>query len=236
MIYVTSDIHGRLDRLKKLIKVINLSSGDKLYIIGDLVDRGYAPIETIEFVMSHPLIDVIMGNHDEMMLYALKYNDEVQFERWTRNGYEPTLEGFKKRTIKEQNNILSYLDKLPYFKFIEDKYLLVHAGFEPNRLFEDIKNMSIDKALENQRHKLVWVREDFYLNKALEGIVTIFRHTPVNEIEKSLGIEEKSIKKIWVDNIYKDKIGIDTGNCYDGGRLACLRLDDSKVYYIDDEI
>ncbi|MCR2044014.1 hypothetical protein NSA23_07750 [Anaerosalibacter massiliensis] len=125
---------------------------------------------------------------------------------------------------------------IQYFKFIEDKYLLVHAGFEPNRLFEDVKNMSIDKALENQRHKLVWVREDFYLNKALEGIVTIFGHTPVNEIEKSLGIEEKSIKKICVDNIYKDKIGIDTGNCYAGGRLACLRLDDSKVYYIDDEI
>ena len=51
MKYVTSDIHGRLDRLKKLIDTTQLSQEDMLYIIGDLVDRGDKPIETIEFVI-----------------------------------------------------------------------------------------------------------------------------------------------------------------------------------------
>ena len=73
MKYVTSDIHGRLDRLKKLIDTTQLSQEDMLYIIGDLVDRGDKPIETIEFVMNHPQIEVIIGNHDEMMLHSLNY-------------------------------------------------------------------------------------------------------------------------------------------------------------------
>lgn len=233
MKYVTSDVHGKLDRLKRLIETIELSVEDKLYIIGDLVDRGDNPIETIEFVMNHPQIEVIMGNHDEMMLYSLKYEDEVQIERWGRNGCEPTREGFEKRTLEEQEKILSFIENLPYFKIIDDKYLLVHAGFEPKRLFEEMKKASLEDGLTEQKDRLVWVRDDFIKNKGLDNLITIFGHSPRKYIDKVFEIESKLPYEIWFDDIYNDKIGIDTGNCYEGGRMACLRLDDHKVFYID---
>lgn len=233
MKYVTSDIHGRLDRLKKLIETIELRENDILYIIGDLVDRGEKPIETIEFVMNHPQIEVIMGNHDEMMLYALKYKDEKQIERWGRNGCEPTIEGFSKRTLEEQEKILSYIEGLPYFKIIDNKYLLIHAGFEPSRLFEHMIDKPLKDALIEQKDRLVWVRDDFIKNKALDNLITVFGHSPRIYIDKLFERESKLPYEIWIDNVYNDKIGIDTGNCYEGGRMACLRLDDHEVFYIE---
>lgn len=233
MKYVVSDIHGRLDRLKRLIETIELSCGDTLYIIGDLVDRGDKPIETIEFVMNHPQIEVIMGNHDEMMLYALKYKDEKQIERWGRNGCEPTIEGFNKRTLEEQEKILSYIENLPYFKIIDNKFLLVHAGFEPERLIESLKEKSLEEALVEQRDRLVWVRDDFIKAQGLDNLITIFGHSPRRYIDKVFEAESKIPYEIWFDEVHRDKIGIDTANCYDDGRMACLRLDDYKVFYIE---
>lgn len=233
MIYVTSDIHGRLDRLKRLIEVIKLSEDDKLYIIGDLVDRGSQPIETIKFVKSHPQIEVLMGNHDEMMLHTLKYGDEVQAERWSRNSNEPTLEGFNKLSKDEQDEILDYLEELPYFKIIDNKYLLVHGGFEPDRLNEDMKTMDLEGALINQKERLVWVRDKFLKNKALDDIITIFGHSTRKYINKAFGIESNQPYEVWFDEKFKDKIGIDTANCHDDGRMACLRLDDMEVFYIE---
>lgn len=233
MKYVTSDIHGRLDRLEKLIEKIKLSSEDTLYIIGDLVDRGDKPIEVIEFVMNHPNIEVLMGNHDEMMLHSLKYKDEVQIERWGRNKCEPTIEGFNRRSKEEQEKILNYIESLPYYKIIDNKYILIHAGFERDRLLESMKEKSLEESLDEQKHRLVWVREDFVKNKGLDNLITIFGHTPRPFIDKTLGIQTKSPYEIWFDPIHEDKIGIDTWNCNKKGRMSCLRLDDYKEFYIE---
>lgn len=233
MIYVTSDIHGRLDRLKKLLDLIEFSGEDKLYIIGDLVDRGDQPIEVVEFVMDHPNIEVIMGNHDEMMLHSLKYKDEVQIERWGRNGCQPTIRGFEKRDKKSQEKILSYIESLPYYKILDNKYLLVHAGFEVERLRDRMKSLTLHQALEEQKDRLVWVREDFIEHRALDNLITIFGHTGRPYIDKILGQEAKRPYKIWFDREHGDKIGIDTWNCNEKGRMACLRLDDMKEFYIE---
>lgn len=233
MIYVTSDIHGRLDRLKKLIEKINLSKEDTLYIIGDLVDRGDQPIETIEYVMDHPNIEVLMGNHDEMMLYSLKYKDEVQIERWSRNGCHPTIEGFNKRNEEEKEKILNYIESLPYYKILDNKYLLIHAGFEAERLFENMKDKSLEESIEEQKDRVVWVRELFVEHKALDNLITIFGHTSRPKIDKILGQKTSIPYEIWFDPIHKDKIGIDTWNCNENGRMSCLRLDDFREFYIE---
>lgn len=233
MKYVTSDIHGRLDRLKKLVEKIQLSHEDTLYIIGDLVDRGDESIEVIEFIMDHPNIEVIMGNHDEMMLHSLKYKDDKQIERWGRNGCEPTKKGFEKRSKEQQEKILSYIEQFPYYKIIDDKYLLVHGGFEPNRLMENMKKMTLDEALLEQKDRLVWVRADFIKNKALNGLITVFGHTPRPYIDEIIEEKSQTPYEIWFDKAYEDKIGIDTWNCNEKGRMACLRLEDKKTFYIE---
>jgi len=233
MKYVVSDIHGRLDRFKKLLERINFSEEDILYVLGDLVDRGPEPIEVIRFIKEKKNIISIMGNHDEMMLKSLRDNDEKEITRWRRNGYETTLNGFNKLCEDEKKEILSYLDSLEYFKIIDDKYILVHAGFETNRLIADMLSMSLEEGLLNQKDRLVWVRGDFYKNKGLDEYTVIFGHNPRESIDKNFDIVSEIPYKIWFDEKYKVKICIDTGNCYEGGRMACLRLDDMIEFYIE---
>lgn len=39
MIYVTSDIHGRIRRFHSILDQIDLKDEDSLYILGDVIDR-----------------------------------------------------------------------------------------------------------------------------------------------------------------------------------------------------
>lgn len=45
MIYVMSDIHGCYEEYMKLIKKINPTGDDTIYILGDILDKGPYPIE-----------------------------------------------------------------------------------------------------------------------------------------------------------------------------------------------
>ncbi|WBW99128.1 metallophosphoesterase family protein [Oceanirhabdus sp. W0125-5] len=233
MKYVVSDIHGRLDRLKRLVEVISLKDDDTLYVLGDMVDRGEESIEVIQYIMDKKNIEAIMGNHDRMMLYSLKNMDETEIRRWNRNGNETTLQGFNKLSKKEQGKILSFLESLEYYKIVDEKYFLVHAGIDMVKLKEDINIKSFKEAMNSQEHQLVWVREDFFMNKGFEDYTVVFGHNPRPYLDKKFEKEVKKPYKIWFDKIYKDKICIDTANCYEEGRMACLRLDDMAEFYVD---
>ena len=54
MIYVMSDIHGCYPQWLNMLKLIDFSVEDELYILGDVVDRGQEPV---------PLLLDIMGRH-----------------------------------------------------------------------------------------------------------------------------------------------------------------------------
>lgn len=67
MRYVISDIHGRYDQYLQLLKKINFSLEDDLYILGDVVDRGPEPIKVLQDIMQRPNVIFILGNHELMM-------------------------------------------------------------------------------------------------------------------------------------------------------------------------
>lgn len=48
-----SDIHGALPQFQKLLKKIKFApeKGDELYLLGDYIDWGTYPLETLLFVM-----------------------------------------------------------------------------------------------------------------------------------------------------------------------------------------
>ena len=53
MIYAMSDIHGQYDRFQNLLHQLNLQKEDKLYILGDVVDRGPHPMKILQYMMKH---------------------------------------------------------------------------------------------------------------------------------------------------------------------------------------
>lgn len=72
MIYIMSDIHGQYNRFKNLLHQLNLQNEDKLYILGDVVDRGPHPMKILQYMMKHQNIIHIIGNHEVMALPNLK--------------------------------------------------------------------------------------------------------------------------------------------------------------------
>ena len=64
MVYIISDIHGRKDRFDDILKQINLTKNDTLYILGDVVDRNPDGIALLKYTMSKPNVKILIGNHE----------------------------------------------------------------------------------------------------------------------------------------------------------------------------
>lgn len=71
MTYAMSDIHGCWREYREALEKIAFSDADRLYIIGDIVDRGPDVSSVLEDVMSRDNVHVLAGNHEYMGLRVL---------------------------------------------------------------------------------------------------------------------------------------------------------------------
>ncbi|MCH7742666.1 MAG: symmetrical bis(5'-nucleosyl)-tetraphosphatase [Proteobacteria bacterium] len=63
--YVLGDIQGCFNELERLLNIVDYdASVDRLWFVGDLVNRGTKNLETLEFIMSQDQAVVVLGNHD----------------------------------------------------------------------------------------------------------------------------------------------------------------------------
>lgn len=215
MVYITSDIHGRKDRLDDILRQIKLTNKDTLYILGDVIDRNSDGIAILKYLMDKPNIKMLLGNHEYMMLNALQNEDDIPL--WYRNGGRTTHNRWKKYRIDIREKILDYLNALPILLELElngKRYRLVH-GKSPSK--QKLESLSIKEL----KKEILWDRVRDY-DTVPEDIIVIFGHTP------TFYYQDCTPAQIW----YKDNlVGIDCGAAYLDGRLACLRLDDMKEFY-----
>lgn len=121
----------------------------------------------------------------------------------------------------------SFENKMKEIVVNDKPFLLVHGGFTENEndcldIREEFYSKPVDKEL---LEKLGYSRE----------CIVIFGHTTTRDINIRLNHKYVAPHKIWYDERYEDKIGIDCAASYPNGQLACLRLDDMKEFYIKNE-
>lgn len=229
-IYVMSDIHGNYKAFIEMLDLIDLKDNDTLYILGDVIDRGKDGIEILEFIRGCKNIVLLMGNHEEMMYDAMINKDTNidMFIHWAyKNGGIPTYQALMNLSQQERYAILNYVHNLDKYKIIEVngvKYLLVHAGLLL------LYNFTLEELLKMQGDNLLWIRGKFLKSKVKTDYKIVFGHTPVTSMTDYIQADDR-IKNnlIWIN---ENKIGIDCGCGFDK-KLACLRLNDMKEYYID---
>lgn len=223
--YVMSDIHGQYDWFIKMLKKINFSKKDNLYILGDIMDRGPKNLEMFNKVKNTPNIHLIMGNHEEMALQYYKHKNFYNRRLWFKNGGDKTFSQFFENE-KSETEIIDYLSQLPYQKEIKVNgvnYILTHS--DPFTDYED---------------EMIWNRLcifDDYSNSVKANTIYLTGHTPIPSIYGNKA-EEK---------IYKSKDGnvwfIDYGCAFASlnfddykamASLGCIRLDDGKLFITDD--
>ena len=240
MIYVLSDIHGQRRRFESILKQINLQPEDTLYVLGDVIDRNPDGIKILRQIMAMPNAKMLLGNHELMMLDALyfvvpdriAYPDEYldrALRIWYNNGGGVTHNYLKRIKISVRQEIFDFLADLPlnYNVTVNGQdYILAHAA--PAFLYYDHPGKYRD-----ERDYAVWKRFDYNFPK-LENATVIFGHTTTNCFQTCNPME------LWYGNGW---IGIDCGSSYPEkgdewsgyyGRLACLRLDDMKVFYSEE--
>lgn len=218
--YVTSDIHGCFNEFKLMLESINFSKEDKLYILGDVLDRGPNPLDTIDFIRQHDNIILIKGNHEEFYTY---YYENKNYRSWHKNGGYTTLQQLEEKSEEYKKELYEYIKSLPIMKVV-DNFILVHAGiyFPPNH-----NDMSIDEFLEQEEDICLWSRDNIGIPYQYKNYIVICGHTPVQTITENYD-EAKILKE-------EGTIYIDCGCCFRKrfkGHLACLRLEDMKEFYI----
>lgn len=233
MHYVISDIHGEYEKYLQMLELIQFSEQDKLYILGDIADRGEKPVAIYQDIMKKNNIIPIMGNHDYMALFlldklvtditeenfatGLELEDIEDILAWMDEGGDTTIAEFQKLSIPEREEILDYIAGFELYQEIkiqEKKFILVHAGlgnFEENKKLEDY-----------QPEELLLIRDnpdEAYFND--KNIYVITGHTPTPYYSGKPEIYHG-----------ENRICIDCGACFQDGRLACLCLETMEEFYI----
>ena len=230
--YVISDIHGEYDQFISLIKKMNLTDKDDLYILGDVVDRGKNPIKVLKYLMTLPNCICIAGNHEIMALTCMKYmlnevtddfvnniseEDIGKILEWNENGAATTIAEFSKLSKEERNDIIDFLEEFEAYVELEignKEYILVHAG---------LGNFSRDKYLDEYSiDELVWSRTD-YSKAYYNDVIVVTGHTPTQLIK-----ENPRPGYIFKGN---NNIAIDCGAFSDDGRLAGICLETDEEFY-----
>lgn len=98
MIYVMSDIHGRIDLFTEMLNKINLQKNDKLYILGDSIDRGGGLKVLLKIIELYEkgLCELIWGNHE----YIFMKNHNNHLDNSVIADYQREV---LKRTIHKKN-------------------------------------------------------------------------------------------------------------------------------------
>lgn len=233
MIYVTSDLHGCSPEVfRKLLNRAGFTERDFLFILGDVIDRGEHGAELLLWLTGQPNMQLILGNHEAMLLACGFLFEEVTeeslekltveqlnvLENWMRNGGSPTLAGLRKILRQDPElveGILDYLRDAPLYEQVEaggKRYVLVHAG---------LGNFRPEKPLEDYEPEELLFERPAQDSVYFPDATVVFGHTPTEFYgQQHRGRAMKTGS--W--------ICIDTGAAI-GNLPMLLRLDDRKEFY-----
>lgn len=196
--YVVGDVHGCFDALSDHLRKISFNpSFDRLFSVGDLVDRGPLSEDSYEW-LSKPWFHAVRGNHEQMAIdYFQGYGEAYIYEK---NGGKWFLD----LSRAEQGLFVEKFKVLPIALEVETVKGLVgiiHAEC-PTKSWKDLEDALSghnDIAYENVA---MWSRDkiNYKDTSEIEDVYCVYvGHTPLREI-------------VQLGNV----VYIDTAACFDG--------------------
>ncbi|WP_158914646.1 metallophosphoesterase family protein [Caulobacter sp. S45] len=181
--YAVGDIHGRLDLLMLALEKIEAHArGEvaRLIFLGDYIDRGEesrAVVSVLKELEQSPNVHCLLGNHEEMMLVAIRGRDPRDLNRWINSGGDETVRSYGGRGLGD----LSDLDVLPeeHAAWFESLPTLIS---DHNRIYVHAGLMPRVPAIDQDDEIKLWIRERFLRAKNLkafpDGKHIVHGHTP----------------------------------------------------------
>ena len=215
--YVMSDIHGMAHLLRAMLEKIGFSGEDRLYILGDMIDRGPDPAGVMDLVAAHENITALRGNHEDT--FAQWYESTPPEER---TGYfYNTWDVLQNDPVKRDKipEYVSWMKRLPLYKKVKmdgSCYLMAHASTE------EIMRMWKRKV------NFLWDTSFIERGTGVPAYISIVGHVPTF-ILRGYPDEPATIWRSPNGRI----IDVDCGAAFPsrGGRLGCLCLETGEEFY-----
>ena len=225
MDYCISDIHGQYDLFCRLMDRIDFCGGDRLFVMGDTIDKGPDSVRLAKLLFSLPDVFQIVGNHEHVFL---NYCHNLMRESDDYDAVLEKLKGYFTDGDLLDWDTVEQMDALPYYTETE-RFIGVHAGLK-------VKDGRLLTVAETPVNTLVCDRAFKEPDLLPEGGKCVFfGHTPTwyltggkNEIlfypragasARSTRIEDYS------------KVHLDTDVCLTGV-LGCVAVDTCECFYV----
>ena len=256
--YIMTDIHGHYDAMKEMLDKIGFSVNDRLICAGDYIDRGPKSYEMLQWIES-PGDNVILirGNHDEAFVYYVELmkrifrKNKLEIGKVEDTGYVYEMArqitsyfdyyGTLGYLIKEKK--VSFLKlslwadcirKMPYFYEIMKngrRYIIVHGGYIES--LKQLEGAETDGSYASLEDFYLNARDDAYVYGGVEHGMVIAGHTPTIA-RYELPFNHGNVYRFYDDEMDCIFYDLDCGYVFQEAesRLACLRLEDEKIFYI----
>ena len=254
--YAIGDVQGCHDELQALLAKVKFSKTDRLWFVGDLVNRGPKSLDVLRFVRG--LGDravVVLGNHD---LHLVTQHEGVERPR-----KDDTLQDVL--AARERSELVDWL-RARSMMHVEGDYAMVHAGLLPQWSIPKAVKLAreVEEALRGRGYRKFL--QNMYGSKPdewsddLEGwdrlrvIVNAMTRMRFCTTEgkmdfKAKGKEPPEGYRPWFDlrsdqhtvvcghwstlglKVKERLVALDTG-CVWGGKLTAMRLEDRNAYEV----
>ena len=174
--FVAGDVHGHFPTLEHALKELSFDAqADRLFSVGDLIDRGPESERAIEWLESARITAAVRGNHEQMMCDALAFNAVFAYQKsgpgmtWLGNGGQWWYDSDAvvrerdrrgpRRPFPLAERWAAALARLPYMMMIESalgRIGVVHASGFANyaeswdTLWEDSQSLAAAEACEDR--------------------------------------------------------------------------------------
>lgn len=184
--FAVGDIHGCFTDLQAALAVVGFNREvDRLFSVGDLVDRGPECEQVCDW-LAKPWFHAVRGNHDD---FAIRYvrNGEIDPQHYIRNGGG----WFLALPTDQQQEIAVQLQELPFGISVETKNGLVgivHADIPTDtwaELVEIFEKSESRLQLKSAADCLMWSRTRVALQDETgvsDLLALVVGHTPGREV------------------------------------------------------
>lgn len=256
--YAIGDLQGCTDELQALLAQIDFRGGrDRLWLVGDLVNRGPKSLEALRFVRAlGEAAVVVLGNHDIHLLCLA--------EGFARKRADDTLD--EVLAAPDAPQLLQWLRTRPLMH-VEADYAMVHAGLLPQWSIDRAQALAreVETALRGDAYRdflaqlygsvpRTW-RDDLAGWDRLRVIVNAMARMRFCSAEGEMELEAKGRSappgfRPWFElrpagertivcghwsalglNLTDGLAALDTG-CVWGGSLSALRLEDQRLFQL----
>lgn len=211
--FVVGDIHGCYEDLLQALTMLKFDGQvDRLFSVGDLVDRGPDSLKCANLVYE-TWFHAVKGNHEEMMYETLIRGSRDHAATWFGNGGQWSYDHDKNDLLQ----VARRLEELPYVIAVgegENRFNLVHAEIihTDNWKHIPVTDMMIDNwvfskreeddmlwgrsLISNGREKIEQCNPEDFVHDMEKMSLTFCGHTPIREpiqVQKQMYIDTGAV-------------------------------------------